>query len=302
LVVGERWESGYRELGHQALVESAWVAFDSESIPISSRLQYGNHRTLTAQAQLKLREAELARLLNGSREQERREALAAVKESEAVLANAKAEERRKDELYRVGVISKSEADLADREYGVAKAQYDAAREHHAFVDATAREDDRKRAEAEVMVARAQIAEAKAMLEKTGIRSPIDGVILRKHMHAGETISDLLQSPIYTLADLSVLRVRVDVDERDISKIRIGQRAWFTADTFGKKKFWGRVVRVGQILGQKNIRSDEPTERVDQKILETLIELEPGSGLPIGLRVNSHLMVEEASFTRRPSSK
>jgi multidrug resistance efflux pump len=226
LVVGERWESGYRELGHQALVESAWVAFDSESIPISSRLQYGNHRTLTAQAQLKLREAELARLLNGSREQERREALAAVKESEAVLANAKAEERRKDELYRVGVISKSEADLADREYGVAKAQYDAAREHHAFVDATAREDDRKRAEAEVMVARAQIAEAKAMLEKTGIRSPIDGVILRKHMHAGETISDLLQSPIYTLADLSVLRVRVDVDERDISKIRIGQRAWF----------------------------------------------------------------------------
>ena len=40
---GERW-AGYRELGHQALVESAWVAFDSESIPVSSRLRYGHHR------------------------------------------------------------------------------------------------------------------------------------------------------------------------------------------------------------------------------------------------------------------
>jgi HlyD family secretion protein len=248
-------------------------------------------RVASAEAQLKLREAELLRIVNGSREQERREALAAVKEADAVLANARFEQHRRQELYRAGVISKSEAERAEREYDVARARHDAAREHHSFVDAAAREDDRMRAEAEVAVARAQLAEARALLDKTEVRSPINGVVLRKHLHSGESISDLLQSPIYTLADASVLRVRVDVDERDIAKIRLGQRVWFTADAYGGKKFWGRVVRVGQILGKKNIRSDEPTERVDQKILETLVDLDPGSKLPIGLRLNSYVPVE-----------
>ena len=50
----------------------------------------------------------------------------------------------------------------------------------------------------------------------------------------------------------------------------------TADAFGDKKFWRRVVRVREQLGPENIRTDEPTERVDRRILETLVELEPGS--------------------------
>ena len=248
-------------------------------------------RVASAEAQVRLREAALLRIVNGSREQERREAFAAVKESEAVLDNVKAEQVRRQNLLKAGVIARSEAEMADRELAVAKARYDAAREHHAVVDAAARDDDRMRAEAEVAVARAQVLEAKALLAKTEVLSPIEGVVLRKHLHTGESISDLLQSPIYTLADPSALRVRVDVDERDIAKLHVGQRAWFTADAWAERRFPGRVVRVGQILGKKNIRSDEPTERVDQKVLETLVDLQPGSGLPIGLRVKCHLVVE-----------
>jgi HlyD family secretion protein len=248
-------------------------------------------RVASAEAQVKLREAELLRLVNGSRDQERREALAAVREAEAVVENTRAEQARRQDLFKSGVISRSDAESADRAYAVAKARLEAAKEHHAVVDAAARDDERMRAEAEVAVARAQVLEAKAMLAKTEVLSPINGVVLRKHLHTGESISDLLQSPIYTLADPSVLRVRVDVDERDVAKVHAGQRAWFTADAWGERRFPGRVVWIGQVLGKKNIRSDEPTERVDQKILETLIDLEPGSGLPIGLRVKCHLVVE-----------
>src|SRR5262249_8598715 len=162
------------------------------------------------------------------REQERREAFAGVKETEASLANAKLEQTRKQELYHSGVISRSEADQADREFEVARARYDAAREHHALVNAEAREDDRMRADAEFAAARGRWLEAKALLEKTEVRSPIDGVILKKHLHTGESISDLLQSPIYTLGDVSVLRARVDVDERDVARLWIGQPVWLTA--------------------------------------------------------------------------
>jgi len=51
-----------------------------------------------------------------------------------------------------------------------------------------------------------------------------------------------------------------------------------------------VIRVGRILGKKNVRTDEPTEHVDTKILETLVELNRGVRLPLGLRVDSFVVV------------
>jgi hypothetical protein len=93
----------------------------------------------------------------------------------------------------------------------------------------------------------------------------------------------------TLADTTTLHVRVDVDETDISKPRIGLQAYVTAATYGNMKFWGRVVRIGQILGKKNIRTDEPGERMDTKILETLIALDDSQMLLPGLRVDAFSM-------------
>jgi HlyD family secretion protein len=92
----------------------------------------------------------------------------------------------------------------------------------------------------------------------------------------------------TLADRSTIRVRVDVDETDIGRVAVGQSAYVTADAFGARRFPGHVIRVGQVLGKKNVRTDEPTERVDQKILETLLELNDGRELPIGLRVQAFI--------------
>jgi hypothetical protein len=80
-----------------------------------------------------------------------------------------------------------------------------------------------------------------------------------------------------------------VDETEVSKVHVGQKAYVTADAFGKQKFWGRVVRVGEQLGPENVRTDEPTERVDTKILETLVELEAGTELPVGLRVDAFIL-------------
>lgn len=66
----------------------------------------------------------------------------------------------------------------------------------------------------------------------------------------------------------------------------------TADAYGQRKFWGHVVRVGEELGRKNIRTDEPSERVDTKILETLVELNPGADLPVGLRVDGYITSQD----------
>src|SRR5260370_1143418 len=150
------------------------------------------------------------------------------------------------------------------------------------------DDYRAHAEATVATALAQLAEARAFLEKSYIRAPINGVILRKLRHNGESVSTQFDSPIITMADDSVLRVRLDVDESDVSKLRVGQRAYVTAEAYGTHKFWGRVIRVGHILGKKNVRAYEPSEHVDTKILETLVELDAGQQLQLGLRVHSYV--------------
>jgi HlyD family secretion protein len=246
-------------------------------------------RVASAEATLRLREAEARKVHNGARAQERRDAEAAVREAEAVGDNAMTDVARRRDLYRDAVISRAEMDNAEQAFKVARAKQDSARERLSLVDAGAREEDHARADAEVALARAALDEAHALLEKTFLRAPIDGVVLRRHRRAGETVSTQFESPVVTIADRSRLRVRIDVDEVDVARLREGQAAYVTADAFGTRRFSGRVMRVGQVLGRKNIRTDEPTERVDTKVLETLIELADGRELPLGLRVQGFIV-------------
>ena len=256
-------------------------------------LQNDDYRAevLSARAQVLAKEATLRKVINGARTQERSEALSTVRRAEAVMNNARSEMDRRQRLFDAGVISRDEFERYAREYDVAKANYQENVEHHSLVDDQAREEDRSFAEADLQLARAQLEQAQARYEKTVIKSPIDGTVLRKHHRSGESVSNssTVPDPILTVGDKNVLRVRIDVDETDVNKIRVGQKAYVTADAYGKQKFWGQVVRVGELLGPKNVRTDEPTEHVDRKILETLVELDKGVQLPVGLRVDSYIV-------------
>jgi HlyD family secretion protein len=246
----------------------------------------------SAQANVVAKEAALRKVINGARHQERAEAWSSVDEAKAVMENAQSELHRRQELFKAGVVSREELDRYASDAGVAKAKYDTAVEQHALVDDHAREEDQSLAEADVKLAEAQLGEAEARYEKTFIRSPIDGIVLRKHHRSGESVSNssTTPDPVLTIGDRKTLRVRVDVDETDVSRVHVGERAYVTADAYGPQKFWGHVVRVGQQLGPKNVHTDEPTEKVDTKILETLVELDSGSSeLPDGLRVDAYIV-------------
>lgn len=243
-----------------------------------------------AAARLRQAQAELRRLLNGARQEERREAWAAVEQAEAVLRNTELELERRQRLFRRGYIAREEADRAERDLRVARARFQETRARHAFITAAAREEDQARAHAAVALAHAQVSEAQAGLDKTFIRAPFTGTVLRKRINPGEIASpETPKTVMFTLADTTTLRVRVDVDEADISKLQLGLQAYVTAATYGNTKFWGRVVCIGHILGKKNIRTDEPVERMDTKILETIITLDNSQMLLPGLRVDAFIM-------------
>src|SRR5499427_6723804 len=143
----------------------------------------------SARANVIAKQAELRTVINGARHQERAEAWSSVNEAKAVMENAQAELHRRQELFSAGVVSREELDRFAREADVAKAKYQSAVEQHALVDDHAREEDQSFAEADVKLAQAQFEEAEARYEKTFIRSPIDGTVLRKHHRSGESVSN-----------------------------------------------------------------------------------------------------------------
>lgn len=245
---------------------------------------------LASQAQVHEKQAEYDKVLNGSRIQERRESFASMKEAETVEANAKSEWQRRQQLWQAGVISKEELEKYQREYGVAEAKLNAAQQHFRLIDDRSRDEDIARARAELELARAQLAQNQAVYAKTFLRAPFDGTILRKHHRTGESItnSSVTADPVFTIGDIKGLRVRVDVDETDVSRVAEGQKVYVTAQAYGAQKFWGHVIRVGGQLGHKNVRTDEPQEKVDTKILETLVQLDSGVSLPVGLRVDAYI--------------
>jgi ABC exporter DevB family membrane fusion protein len=241
-----------------------------------------------AEADLHLREAELRRMVNGARQQQRDEAKAELAQAEAVVKTAEIELARRRALGKQGYASREAVDVAEREFAVAEQRREAAKQRFALVNDPAREEDIAIAQAQVDAARADRDRAKADLDQAVIRSPIDGTVLRVNRRPGEVVSIFLDPRILMVGDVSHLMVRAYVDEADVAKVEAGMSAYVTAEAYGDRRFAGHVVRVGRTLGKKTFRTDDPKEREDAKVLEAMIALDAGDSLPIGLRVNAFM--------------
>lgn len=116
----------------------------------------------------------------------------------------------------------------------------------------AAEANGKRAQANETAARAAVGQARAALKsdetnlsKGVIRSPIDGVVLKRKVESGQTVAASLEAPVlFTLAQsLSQMELQVDVDEADVGQVRQGQAATFGVDAWPNRKYPSRITRV-----------------------------------------------------------
>lgn len=295
-------EEGDQVIKDQVIAVLENADFAARISTAQSNIETLRRQKQTAQARRRQAEAERTRIANGARREERSEAQAGFDQTLPTLENAKREYERRQRLFDSGDVSREEFERARRDFETADKQSRAMQAKFNVVNAAARADDLEKADAAIRLATAQIGEfdaligeaetrvgeAQANLTKTVIRAPLTGVILRKRLKDGESVSPENETGIVTIADTSVLRVRIDLDETDVAKIRENQTAYVTADAFGERQFAAKVVRIGQILGRKNFRTERPTEKVDTKILEVLLELEPNQKLPLGLRVDAFI--------------
>lgn len=162
---------------------------------------------------------------------------------EATVMLATKDVARHGMLLREGIASQEASDEAQERLAVATAQLDAA---HRTLDLvrTQYAENRKQMEAERDRSRATLTNAQVQLAYATITAPVAGVIGSVSTQEGETVAAGLNAPTFvTIVDLRRLQVEAYVDEVDIGKIQLGQRAVFTVDAFPSVDFEGQVVAI-----------------------------------------------------------
>jgi HlyD family secretion protein len=227
------------------------------------------------------------RVLRGHREEEREAAAQNTAAAQAVLNQAQEHFRRMDTLNQKEEVARDVFEQAKRDYEVAQANYQNSRDEEELVKAEPLPEEKAKADADVAAAERSISVAIEKLQKCTIRAPISGTVLKVMARAGESYSTLVPRPLFSLADDSSRRVRAEVDEWDVGKVKLGQRAIVSADGFPGRQFEGRVIALAHVMGRRSVLSGDPAEKADRDILEVIIELDQSADeLPIGLRVTA----------------
>jgi HlyD family secretion protein len=101
------------------------------------------------------------------------------------------------------------------------------------------------AQAVVEQKQAALDQAQVDLQRTEIRSPIDGVVIKRVINPGQTVAVSLESKtLFKIAnDLGEMQVYGKIDEADVGQVKVGQLATFTVDAYPNKVFSGHVLQV-----------------------------------------------------------
>lgn len=224
------------------------------------------------------------RVERGSRDEERRVAEQKVAAARATLAEAKVHLDRMKYLVGHGALAQNQLDRAIRDHDVATARLNEAIRGEELVKAPALPEDIAKAEAETLAAQQQVDLVKRRIYKCGVAAPADGTILRVMLKPGESFSTINPRPILTMADLSSRRVRAEIDERDVGKIYIGQRAEVEIPGEQGAGLDARVTLILLTMGRKRVSSGDPSEKADRDVLEAILTLDRVANYPVDLRV------------------
>ncbi|MCX5802601.1 MAG: efflux RND transporter periplasmic adaptor subunit [Proteobacteria bacterium] len=242
-----------------------------------------------AQSKANLNEslARLEELRTGSRPQELEQAKANLLLREAELSKAKKDYERNMGLYKEELVSAQQMDESTKAYHVAASLYENALQALSLVKEGPRKEEIKMAEHRVEQARASLRVNEERLKDTVIYAPTDGVVLRKLVELGETVSP--GTPVFTIGDLAHPWIKVYVKEDKLGYVKLNQRAVITVDTYKGKKYEGTVTYISSEaeFTPKNVQTQE--ERVKLvfgiKVSVKNINDELKPGMPADVRIH-----------------
>jgi HlyD family secretion protein len=150
-------------------------------------------------------------------------------------------------------------------------------------------------EAQVASARGDLAFARVNLEKLRIRAPIDGTVLQVNINPGELATPTSIQPLLMVANLMTLNVRAELDERDVSDLKVGQPASIRAAAFPGKEFTGSVTSIAPMVEPSRLGARaQQGNRSDVDVIEVLVRLTQPGPLTAGMKVDVYFSQEKTA--------
>jgi len=182
------------------------------------------------------------------------EAKAFTAKAQVQSVDAKRDYDRKIELFARQLIANSDLDTSQATYDAAVAQLDSTRAREqalgsgiqsAVAQLRVAQASLESARAQVKQKDAALKQAQVDLDHTTILAPVDGVVVSRQVDVGQTVAASLQAPVlFTIAqDLTRMQVETSVDEADIGRLKLDDRATFTVDAFPGDMFTGTVTQI-----------------------------------------------------------
>ncbi|MBI2486650.1 MAG: efflux RND transporter periplasmic adaptor subunit [Deltaproteobacteria bacterium] len=216
-------------------------------------------------------------------------ARANIEKDKVNLEQVKRNLKRTDELFKKGIVSENDRDVAQTGFDSAVAQV------------KADEASYENAIAQVEKAKADLQSAELDLSHTRIISPVDGIVISRDVDVGQTVSASLQAPtLFVIAeDLTMMQLDASIVEADIGRVKVGQKATFTVDAYPGSRFTGEVtqVRNNPVTLQNVVTYDA---MIDLKNPD--LKLKPGMTANISILTaykNNVLKIPNPAFRFRP---
>lgn len=226
----------------------------------------------------------------GYRPQEIAEARAQVEQARANLANLQDEARRSETLFEGGAVTRQRRDKDRTAASIATEQHRAAAERLKLLQSGYRREAVNAARAQVKEAQAMVESARVTLDDMTVRSPIDGVVTRKHSEPGETLA--AGRPVVTVTDISKPWVRIYIPERQIGRVQLGAPAKIRIDSFPDREFDGRVsyIAAQAEFTPKNVQTQE--ERVKLVFAVNVMAENPDGVLKPGMPADVYIQADD----------
>jgi len=226
-----------------------------------------------AQSQLASAEARLSKLEQQPRPEELPPSLARVKAAEATVASWQDQYERGKRLVVTQSLAQEEFVTRQKAYEAAAQEQAKAQAEYDLLKAGAWKPDIDVARAAVEEVRAQIEQIKTEISRATVVAPVDGVVLQVNLRPGERITEMDTKALFVLGDVSTYHVRVDIDERDITRFRPGAAAKAFPRGDAAHEMTMRFVRVEPYVVPKKSLTGDNTERVDTRVLQAIYAIE-----------------------------
>lgn len=245
-----------------------------------------------ALATLSAADARYQLLLKGARDEDLQQGKENLKQAEINLESAERDKNRFENLYESKSITKKQYEDALSRYEIALAQYNSAKQNLNKLKNLARPEELQQARANLDRIKANVKLLEKSLRDCFVTAPTNGIVTETFVEEGENVNP--SSSLFKISDLSEVELEIYIPETELGKVKRGQDAEVSVDTYPDKIYKGTVSYISPEaeFTPKNIQTKEERTKL---VFAVKIKIpNPGYELKSGMPADAVIMVDHSN--------